>query len=216
MRLPKFAALALIGLLAGSFGSTAFAKSDSPNLTIETTGVATFDNVFAKAGSMLKSIVDARTNIDTANKNVDTALGLKEGTPLKDALADLKTKAAGKIKVAMNGTTPKLEPTDAVPENVKKGIDAVNGLMDATSSATTSMTQVAKDSPALVTECSAFADVGKVTSEIKAAGISSPLDLAKILKKVAGDVKVVQSMPGEAKKVVDGGVETFNIVKSAF
>jgi hypothetical protein len=212
MRLPKLAAFVLLGMLA--FSSTAVAKSDT--LAIETTGVATFDSVFGKAGSMLTSIVTARTNIDTANKNLTTALGLKDGTPLKDAIADLKTKAAGKIKVAMNGTTPKLEATDAVPDNVKKGIDAVNGLIDATGSATTAMGQVIKDSPALVAEVKAFADVAKVTSDIKAAGITNPIDLGKILKKVANDVKVISSIPGEAQKLVDSGVETFNTVKGGF
>lgn len=94
-------------------------------------GIAEFDTVFKEAATIQTTVDSIYTQLTTARTNANTALGAATDAPFSTALADLQTKAGGKLSVAMEGTMPKIKTADAVPANVQTGIDSVNGLVDA-------------------------------------------------------------------------------------
>jgi len=98
---------------------------------IEMTDLQSFDKTFKKVKKIDKTVSGSEKEMKTARKDLNTALGIKNGTPLDKAIKELSDRADGKINVAMNGKTPKLETSDAVPSDVDKSIDAVNGFTGA-------------------------------------------------------------------------------------
>lgn len=164
-------------------------------VTIEVTGVADVDAVFQPAGDILNSVITARTAIDSLGTNLTTALGLPAGTPFKDALADLKTKAEGKVTFAMEGDMPKLSAGDAVPANVQQAIDAVNGGMQNVMTAATALATVPDKAMEIV-------NAAKGINPANLAGVN-PTKLPKITKQIAGNVKILTTTPEEAKALIN-------------
>lgn len=214
MRMKSFGVFMVLGMLGVALTSApAFAKKSADSaevMEIQTVGVKAIDDYFAKAGGLVKTVSDSRLAIDTANKNLVTVLGLKEGTPVADALADLKTKAAGKIKVGMNGAVPKLEAADDCPENVKTGIEAANGLLGALGQAAVAMPTIVTQAPALVTEGQALAP--QVPGMVASLGLKAP----GASKAFGKNLAIIVSLPVESKKLIDSSIDTFKIVKDTF
>jgi hypothetical protein len=106
-------------------------------MVIKPTGVADVDAVYAKAEAPLGTVKSVRAHITDMRTHMTTALGLADGTPIADALADLDQKAGDTIMVTMNSQgLPQLKPSDAVPANVQSAVDAFNtGMVDIQKSA---------------------------------------------------------------------------------
>ena len=232
MRLKSIATLCAAGLvLAGLGSSSAFAKKskdkseetteqtesaegeDISEMTIEMTGVPSFDSVFEQGADALAKIQDADKKLDDANGNLVSVLGLPEGTPAADALADLKEKAADKLSLTMEGTTPTLSVTDDAPQNVKDGVEAVKTLVDACEHVGETLPQVVKSSKALGTEAAALP--AKIPGEIKAGTIK--LSESKSIKtKVSNNVQVIKAIPGAAESLGTEAAETLTTLKDTF
>lgn len=212
--MSRFSRIALVLSLVGLTTTTAYAAKKSGDtaptyVAIEMTGVAQFDEVFAKAKAIHDSLTTQETDLKTARTNVNSALGVATDAPLATALADLKTKAAGKIKVGMNGTMPKLEAGEAVPENVQKGIDSVNGLITVSGKTAETVAGLVPQAEALVVACKDFpAQVPSL--------VTDPMAALKATKIVANDIKAVGQTPGRLKALGDAAVAIFNDVKAAF
>ena len=164
-------------------------------VTIEVTGVADVDAIFQPAGDILNSVITARTAIDSLGTNLTTALGLPAGTPFKDALADLKTKAEGKVTIAMDGDMPKLAAADGIPANVQAAIDAVNGGMANIMTAATALTAVPDKAMEIV-------NAAKGVNPSSLAGVN-PTKIPKITKQLAGNIKILTTTPEEAKALIN-------------
>lgn len=176
---------------------------------IEVTGVADIDNVFGPAGEILTNVITARKAIDSLGTNLTTALGLPAGTPFKDALADLKTKAEGKVQLAMDeGGMPSLKAGDAVPANVQQAIDAVNGGMKDVMSAATALAEV----PAKAME---VVNAAKSINPANLTGVT-PTKIPKITKQLGTNVKLVSTLPEEAKTLLNSVTDLKNDLTSSF
>jgi len=193
--------------------SSGDAAEESEALTIEETGVASFDDFFGKVGDLMDKLNEATTGINTANANLTAALNLTDGTPLADALADLKAKAEGKIKIAMNGTMPELSVADGTPEDVTAGIAAVNGLVEGMGNAVKALKHVVTEAPKLVTEAKTLP--AKVAEEANAGNIK-PTEVLKVTKKVKNNVKATAALPGAAKNLTESCTATIKTVADAF
>jgi hypothetical protein len=154
------------------------------------TGIAEFDDVFGKARELQGTLKTANENLAGARANVNTTLGVATDAPLATALADLKTKANGKIKLVMEGKRPKLEATEAVPENVQQGIDSVNKLSETSVASTDTADQLKPQSESLVEATKEFPP--KVPTLVK-----NPMEVGKKTKQVKGNVKAVGELPGQ-------------------
>jgi hypothetical protein len=164
-------------------------------VTIEVTGVADVDNIFQPAGDILNSVITARTAIDSLGTNLTAALGLPAGTPFKDALADLKTKAEGKVTLAMDGDMPKLAAADGIPANVQAAIDAVNGGMANIMTAATALTAVPDKAMEIV-------NAAKGINPSSLTGVN-PTKIPKITKQLSGNIKILTTTPEEAKALIN-------------
>jgi hypothetical protein len=98
---------------------------------MERSGVADIDQVFMKADAPLATLTNVREQMTLMKNNLNAALGLADGTPFSDALTDLKTKAEGKVNLAVSDRgLPHLKVEDGCPENVETAAEAVNRGMD--------------------------------------------------------------------------------------
>ncbi len=222
MRIPSrflrtaFGALALIALALPS--GDAFAKkekksggADTVEITFEETGIASFDEVFNKASDLNQRLVTSQTELKGLNDAIATALGLTEGTPVNDALSQLKTDAAGMLSVSMDGMTPKVEVTNPdAPDNVKAGIDAVNAAAAAIPNIIEALKAIPDDGMAIVEAAKALP--AQVTTEIQSAGLTGP-DALKLPGKVKNNVKNVGMIPTTATAVLGEATNTLEAIK---
>lgn len=208
MRLSRlFAVLALAALPSLAFAGKA--KLDDPFPVIVTTGISEFDGVFGKVKPIQDSVKQETEKLKSARANVNTALGVADGAVLADALAELQKKADHKIKVAMEGGTPKLNPEGVVPDEVQKGIDAVNELVGVAQGTIKTAEGLAAQSQELVTACAAFP--GKVPSLVK-----NPLEIASKGKLVGDDIAATKAMPDRVKLLSDEATGIVTDVQAAF
>jgi len=187
----------------------AFAKKDKAAGTetalVEITETGTSaDNVFMAAKAIHDTLNGIQTDLQTGNDNLTSALGLTQGTPLADALADLKTKAGDKLTVAMDGGMPKLSLADGAPDNVKAAVDSANSFVAMHVDAI----KKAKDLVPQAQEVAAQAaglDPASLAKEVA----TNPMDIPKVMKAVANDIKAVTQTPKRIDSVV--GVLTTDI-----
>jgi hypothetical protein len=213
IRISTVIAAAILSLAVAP--QAAWAKKDSSATTeyivIETTGLSAIDDVFTKVADIQTKLTEIETNLKTSNDNIATSLGLAAGTPVKDAIADLKSKAEGKIEVAMEGTTPTLKAKDGVPENVTAGIDAVNGAIKAWTDSAATVATLKSDVDALVTASKELP--GKVPESAKASGLGAK-DIVKATKTTGSNVKATGQTADRAKAVGEALVSNIDTVKA--
>lgn len=148
--------LALLLLLASLIATPCLAKSKSAGkskggdaqqpeettFVLQDTGVAKVDKFYDRVENIVGKLQAAQADIDAANSQLSVVLGLPEGTPLADALTDLKEKAAGEVRLVLEGDKPRLEASDAVPSNLREAVDATNALMGELSDAVSTLRKV--------------------------------------------------------------------------
>jgi hypothetical protein len=173
------------------------------------TGIAEFDSVFMKAKAIHDTLDGEDKKLKEAREQISIALGVATDAPLKTALADLNTKAGGKLKVALEGGTPKLQASEAVPENVQKAMDAVNKLIDVSAGAASKGKELYPQAQELAKAAADFP--GKLPNLV-----SDPMELAKKTKVVTTDVKVTAATPERVDRLVKSVDGTFADVKGAF
>jgi len=206
-------AVLLVGLLASAvFDTAAFAKDTAPP-EITATGIKEFDDVFMQAKAIQTNLTTSKGKLQTANDDVNSALGLTKGTPFKDAMADLNKKADGKVKVAMTGKTPTLTAADGCPDNVKASVDATNKAVGQISSVGDDMVTLEKQSEELVKQSAQF--VEKAPEAISNSGISVT-QVPKVTKIIKTNVGIVQQTPGQAKALGAEATGMLDAVASTF
>jgi len=159
-------------------------------LSMEESGIDAIDELFAKAKAPIDSITSARTKVDNVAPELNKALGLPADTPFKEGLADLKTKAEGKLEVAVSDKgVPSVTPADGMPDNVKEAVDGLNSGIGEAMAAVASLAEV----PAQIQEVIAAAkdfDPTKIKPVTKA---------PKAAKALTGNLKVLGKAPGEVE-----------------
>jgi len=191
--------------------TTTAAAPGAVDLTMIKTGIADVDNIFTKADEPLKTLNDTKTAMDNLTKNLNTALGLGDTGSLTDAINDLKTKAAGKITVAMNDKQmPTLKPSDAVPENVQKAIDGFNQSID----------EISALVPKLASLPQQFKDVATAAAGINPSSLTKsgvkPIQAPKILGDVKKNIDTLGKAPAVATGLMDSSKTLVSSVTSAF
>jgi len=186
-------------------------KAEAP--TIEMTGLKSFDKVFTEFQDIDTKIGNAEKAMKVAKRKLNEALELEKGTPLKDGIADLKTKADGKVKVAMKGKQPTLEASDAVPENVSNAIEAVN---DMTEQLTVSIEELASVPEDLKRLSEASADFpSSLKDELSKSG-AKLTEAPKILKTLKGNVAATTQLPERSGKVATRAGNMVKMVADTF
>ncbi len=197
----RLAAIGALALLVAAPGSAHAKKKDKDDDGIWQVGFETIDSFFADVDKLNRDLDAANRLLDGAKTDLNSALGLRKRTTLPKALAELNTRAEGKLGVVMKGKVPTLAASDAVPTDVQAGIDAVNGF---TKKMERSMTRLA-DAPAtassLVKKSRTLPD--DVKAEIAAGNlIDNIIKGPKAVKAVNHNVGVTKALPGKADKTV--------------
>jgi len=201
---------AAIALPSAALAGKKDTSTSSTEAEIQLLGVEAFDGVLGSAKGIQDKIKTQTTSMATARANVNSALGAAADAPFKTAVDDFKAKAAGSLKLEMDGTMPKLKATDAAPENVTKGIDAVNGLVDAGKATIDTCVALQAEITGLISEVQAFP--AQLPSVLK----SNPFDLAKKTKILADDIKIMGDTPKMLDEMVKEAEGIFNDVKAVF
>ena len=215
---------ALAMFVSFAVANTADAKKPKPTeteatadaaapLTITTTGIAAVDGVFTPAGEILGTISGTKTALDNVSKNLTTALGLADGTPLKDALASLKEKAAGKLTVAMNEQgMPELKPSDALPEDVQKALDGFNASIGEISALVPKLAEIPQKAQEVVAAAQALV---ANPSSLASSGVK-PTEIPKVVKAVKNNITVLGKLPTEAGALTTSLKDLATSVQGAF
>lgn len=212
-RIVLFATIALAGLSLAApvalAGEKAPAAEEKALPKIEKSGIAEFDTVFMKARAIHDTLDAEDKTLTGARTNVNSVLGVATDAPLATAFADLKTKANGKLKIALKGTVPRLEASDALPDNAQKGLDAANSLVDAAVHAIASGKELEPEAKALAA----------AVVEFPASLLTMGLDPMKLLasKKVVGaNVKATGATADRIVKLINTCELVFTDLKAAF
>ena len=205
MRFPRV----LVALALLSLPSAAFAGKVDPLPTIVLTGISQFDGVFGQAKDIQDKLKSETETLAKARTDSNTVLGIANAEAFAGALAELQKKAEHKIKVISDGGIPKLNPEAAVPDDVQKGIDAVNGLISAANHTITTATGLKTDATQLASACSAFP--GQVPSLV-----SNPLEVVKKGKVVGDDTKATGALPDRLQLLIDEASKIVSDVQAAF
>ncbi|RME26043.1 MAG: hypothetical protein D6798_07535 [Deltaproteobacteria bacterium] len=211
MRFPTLTALLATGTLLFTVGvSDAHAKknkgsSDEPALVeIEATNTSA-DEVFMAAKEIHDALNDIQTHLKDGTTELNNALGLAEGTPFADALADLQAKAGDKLTVALEGGKPTFSLADDAPDDVKTAVDSLNRFVEY------HMTAL-DEAKALVPKAQ---EVAQKAQGLDAAGLageaaSNPLEIGKLAKSIGRNIKAVGQTPKRVEDtiaVLSGDIE---------
>jgi hypothetical protein len=206
----------------GLMPDTAFAGKQAKQQTPQTqqkyivkkVGIASFDKVFVRLGEINEMVGTAETQLKTARRNYNTAMGLKNKATWVEGLAELQSSAQGKVKVLTTGKSPKLEASDALPSNIKAGIDALNGTIDAYALSIEALASVPSEVQTLVEQCKKFpsqfwTDLGNVK-------ITELGKTFKKAKKIKNNLGVALSLPGRTADVVSEMNTNISLIASTF
>lgn len=163
-------------------------KTEAPKIT--NSGIPDMDAVFSKAAAIQDTVATQTTSVCTARSHLNEALGVATDAPVATALADLKSKAGGAVKLGLDGATPKLMAADAVPDNVKAAMDAVNALVETSAGAAKETIGLLPEAKSLATTAAGFPM--KVPT-MKVQGV----DIPTAIKVVGEDVKAMKQLPGQ-------------------
>lgn len=207
--------LAVITALFLGFGQAdALAKKEkapkeqtatSEMVEIVMTGIAEADSkIFQPAKDIHDTLAGIENDLKSGTDAFTSALGITQGTPLKDALADLKAKAGDNLEVAMNGAKPSVSVKDAAPENVKAAVASLNSFIDLHVSALDKAKDLPAQAQALVASAQSL-DPAAMAKEAAA----NPMDVPKVLKTINNNLKAVKTTPDRVKNVT--GTLTGNV-----
>ncbi|MEQ1504650.1 MAG: hypothetical protein ABMB14_20590 [Myxococcota bacterium] len=182
------------------------------------TGIESFDSVFGRVGEIDKSLTKSDNQLKSAKTNLNTALGLKKGTPVTDGLAELQKRGEGKLSVAVDKqAVPKLTVTDAVPSNVQSAVDAVNVMTVNFSSSLTELTALKPEIDGLVKQTSKMPmRLKDEFSEGGASIIDTLIDLPKTSKALSHNVSLTAGMPERAANLTTRFTEILSVVSTDF
>jgi archaellum component FlaC len=217
MKLSQLLSLTLLGL-GLALGGSAHAKkdkgSDTEYVKIEKTGIKEIDSVFNQVKDIQNTLEAVEKSINTTTSSLNTTLGLAKDTPFSTAIADLKDKAEGKVNVVMEGGSPQLSASDAVPTNVQQAIDAVNTGVEQVNSAMAGLQEIPSQVKALQTEAMGF-DVNAVKEAAEKQGMGLTEGLAAA-KTVASNLKATSQTVNRATDVKDASVDFMGAFTGSF
>jgi hypothetical protein len=205
-----FATVAALGMPADAFAKKSKKKKKA---AVQLTGVKSLDKVFKPLKKLDKSLTKAQKARRTGAASINTALGLKQGTSLNAAMAHLKSEAAGKVKVKLEGGTPQLEAADALPPDIRAGVEATNTVIRSYITAYTELAKAPKEAAKLVKQAQ------KLPTQLKSELKSNPtqaIAIAKNLGVVKDNIKVATTMPKRATQVTKALNKDLKIMVTAF
>lgn len=204
--------LTLMFALALALPALAFAGASSANdavadlrtkevPVIQETGIAAFDSVLMDAKGIHDTLDQVQDRIIKAQDRIAVSIGLAEGTPIRMSMWELKQRAGGPIAVETRDGKPYLTVGGT-------GSDEVKGMLAAVNEAAADLAKIPNDVKnlppqvqKLVATCQAFP--GQLNPQMLSDAGLSPLQLPKVAKTLANDVKAVVATPTRLENLVN-------------
>ena len=190
-------------------------KNSSPK--VELVGLQSMDGTFKQLRKLDNRVSSAEKEVNKSQRNLNTALGIKNDTPVKKGLQQLQKRAEGKVAVVTEGDVPKLKATDAVPKNIENAINAVNTMATSFVASISDLETAKKDAEKLSKK------VGKMPASVKdefkkdsGSFFDVLFKLPKTMKAVNGNVQVATSLPGRTTEVVATMTNIVGTITSTF
>ena len=180
---------------------------------VQLTGVKSLDKVFKPLKKLDKSVTKAQKARRTGAASISTALGLQKGTSLDAAMTHLRNEAAGQVSVTLSGGTPQLKASDALPPDIKAGIEATNTVIQSYIEATTSLAKVPKQANKLVKQAKAL------PKQLKSDLLANPaqaITIAKNLGVVKDNIKIATQIPKRSIRVTKNLNKDMKVIVTAF
>ncbi len=184
-------------------------KAETEMVEISETGTSA-DEIFMAAKEIHDSLNTIQTNLAEGTAELNSALGLTEGTPLADALADLQSKAGDKLTVALEGTMPKFSLADGAPENVTNAVNSLNSFVDYHVKAIDEAKAMAPKAQEVAAKAQGL-DYPALAGEVA----SNPMEIGKVLKTLKNNGQAVTQTPKRVQDtvtVLGGNIEVVTAV----
>ncbi|MEQ1503662.1 MAG: hypothetical protein ABMB14_15595 [Myxococcota bacterium] len=187
--------------LAAGGASDAMADLQAQDIPVITeTGITAFDSVLMKAKAIHDTLDAIQGRVIGAQDRIALAVGLTEGTPIRMTMWELKQRAGGPIEVQMRDSKPYLTVGGTGSQEVQAMIDAANkGALDL-AGIPNEVKELVPQVQALVAACQAFP--GQLNPQLIQEAGMSPLQLPKVAKTLANDVKAVVATPKRIESLV--------------
>lgn len=214
----RWLALPIAALLVLGGASDAHAKGKKKKgkkkgaAKVELTGIPSVDKVFKQLKKLDNTVSKAAKHRNKVHKSINTALGLKNAS-FAQALAHLKTESKGKVRVTMQGSVPQLKATDALPDNIVAGIEAINTGFKHYPQAIKEIAKIPKQTKTLTKKIKA------APQEIKSEFLSNPTLAFKVpkgLKSTKNNLGIAKTLPKRSKTVVKGMNSDTKLVVNTF
>ena len=179
---------------------------------VELTGIPSVDKVFKQLKKLDNTVNKAAKHRKKVHKSINTALGLKNAS-FGQALQHLQSEAKGKVRVSMQGSIPQLQATDALPDNIVAGIEAINTGFKHYPQAIKEIAKIPKQAKNLSKKIKA------APKEIKSEFLSNPtlaLKVPKGLRVTKDNLGIAKTLPKRSKNVVKGMNSDTKMVVSTF
>lgn len=208
----KIRVLVLAAALSLGEPSTAHAGNKA---SIQTLDISSLDAIFSDASDIEATIRRAKKKRKKARQSVNEILGLSPKTSFSDSLAELKSRGNGKIKVAMSGSTPTLQATDAVPSDVRSAISAVNSAVESYATMLTNLRDVPTESKQIArkTKKLSVSDLRSEMGTFSITEISTRIDQFRTFKT---NLEVTAGLPKKANTLVQNLGSDIQAVRDVF
>jgi hypothetical protein len=193
------ATLLTVGLLSPSWAE-AKERGRRNDATIERIGLPSCDAVFAKVSAIDERLTRARRMLGESKRELTEALMLGRDSSLQDALAELKARAGGQLKVTMEGPLPRLESKSQAPAELQASIDAVNAMIEGIGTSIVELRGIPAEAAGLATKAAKIPKQFK--ADAKAAGMK-PTQIPAKLKILKSNIEITAAIPEKAKSVVE-------------
>jgi hypothetical protein len=180
---------------------------------VQLTGVKSLDKVFRPLKKLDKLVTKAQKARRKGAANINTALGLQQGTSLAAAMKHLRNKTQGKVKVTLSGRMPQLKATDALPSNIAAGLEAANTAIQSYADAISSLAKVPKQASKLEKKAQ------KMPAQLKNDILANPaqaITIAKNLGVVKDNIKAATQIPKRAVKVTKNLNKDLRLMVTSF
>ena len=202
--------LAVALSLAGS--STVHAGNKA---SIQGLDITSLDEIFSDASDIETTLNRAKKKRKKARQNVNEILGLSPKASFTDSLAELKSRGDGKITVAMSGSMPTLQATDAVPSDVRSAISAVNSAVESYATMLTNLRDVPTESKQIARKAKKL-NVSDLRSEMGPFSISEISTRIEQFRTFKTNVEVTAELPKKANTLVQGLGSDIQAVRDVF
>ena len=181
---------------------------------IKRTGVKSADNFFAS----VKEIDDRLDRAERARRDGRNALavglGLKNGTPLKDSVREVKAQLAGKVQLGVQADQPSLAPRDNLPPTARSAVDAVNTFFTSYVGAVRDLAGTPKHAAEVVAKSRGLPQ--RFKAELQAMGPIGWIQHLDDIRTLKDNLRITAELPKRTKVVMDGLNGDLKLMVTAF